>query len=366
MNYGCVLKGKLDISPEAIDEPSDPAYGEVLLTTLYCGLCGSDLHLYKHGEIGVYQLEKPLVIGHEAVAKVIKVGEGVTLLQEGDIVSCEPAMPCLQCVTCLSGKNHLCPQATEYLCGMPHTDGFLRRRFNHPAVFCHKIPDKITNPLKASLCEPISVVIHSMKRSKLQPGMDVVIIGAGTMGLVSLLVARHWGARDIIVVDINADRLKIAEKLGANHTFLAQPNVEGNGIQLAFRIKTSLVNNGADRIFECTGTRAGTQLAIECALDGGKIVATGLGPPEISVPLAKASVREIDILGVCRYSVGTFDLAISLLDKLNLDPILNNVYSYKNIVNAFDALSKGEGIKITIDMSPTEPLNEGDTNEDKC
>lgn len=369
MNYGVVFRGVDRVTAEQVDEPDDPSYGQVLLTTLYCGLCGSDLHLLKSGEIGVYTLEKPLVIGHEAVARVTKVGPGVANLQENDLVTCEPALPCLSCVTCLTGNYHLCPQSTEYLCGMPHTDGFLRKRFTHPAIFCHKLPDDLDKPIKGSLCEPLSVAIHSVRRAKLQPGMDVLITGAGAIGLLSLLVARHFGAKTIVVVDINEDRLKVAKELGADYTYLAEPKVPGNVIQLAFQLKTKLARGGVDRVFECTGSEDGTKLAIECALDGGKVVATGLGPPEIKAPLAKASVREVDILGVCRYKAGCFDLAISLLDKLNLDPIINNVYPYTKIVEAFDALAKGKGIKITIDMSyeddtladkVVDPLGQGD------
>ena len=361
MNHGIVLSGINDVKFDQVDEPDDPTFGQVLLTTLYCGLCGSDLHLLKHGEIASYTLEKPMILGHEVVARVIGVGEGVTDLKEGDLVTCEPALSCLGCFTCLTGKYHLCPQATEYLCGMPHTNGFLQQRFNHPSVFCHKLPDTLqSNPIKGSLCEPLSVVVHSVMRAKLQPNMDVLVIGAGTIGLLSLLVARHFGAKNILVVDINEGRLKVAKELGADATYLAQPKVDGNVIQLAFQIKTKLTNGAADRVFECTGSEDGTKLAIECVLDGGKLVATGLGPPEIKRPLAKASLREVDILGVCRYRPGSFDIAISLLDKLNLDPILNNVYPCEDIEQAFDSLAKGKGIKITIDMSSSQRVAEGD------
>ena len=353
MNYGVVLKGVNEVTAQELPEVGEPDFDEVKLQTLFCGLCGSDLDLLKHGEIAGYELQGDLIIGHEAVARVLQVGPNVLSLSAGDLVTCEPALSCMGCLSCLSGKSNLCGAAFDRLCGMPNTNGFMCHQFIHPSMFCLKLPATFSSyPLRASLCEPLAVVINSVKRSKLQPGMDVLIIGAGTIGLLTLLVARHWGARDVIVVDLHSHRLAIAQQLGASNTFLADPSVPDYLIHLEFKIKISTHDAvGVDRTFECTGTQDASKLAIGCTTNGGKMIATGLASSEIHFPLARASSREIDIIGVCRYKIDSFPMAISLLEQLNVDPILKNVYSYRDIREAFDALEKGEGVKITIDMT---------------
>lgn len=358
MNYGVVLSGINQVTDQELPEVDEPDDDEVQLETLFCGICGSDAHLLKHGEIAGYKLEGDLIIGHEAVARVIQVGSNVATLQPGDLVTCEPALSCMGCLSCLSGDSNLCGAAFERLCGMPNTDGFMRHQFNHPSMFCLKLPQFFTSfPLRASLCEPLAVVINSVKRSKLQPGMDVLIIGAGTIGLLTLLLARHWGARNVIVVDLLPHRLAIAQELGASDTFLADASIDDYLIHLEFKIKiTTHDARGADRTFECTGTQDASKLAIGCTKNGGKMIATGLGSSDIQFPLTRASMREIDIIGVCRYKIDSFPLALSLLPQLNVDPILQNVYSFRDIREAFDALERGDGVKITIDMTRSDDV----------
>ena len=119
---------------------------EVRLETLYCGLCGSDLHLLHHAELGDFKLTVPYILGHEATARVLEVGAGVTSLKVGDIVTSEPAIPCDTCAVCRAGHYNWCDICNHQAKGMPGPDagtcsGFLQRQYLHPAGFCYKLPD---------------------------------------------------------------------------------------------------------------------------------------------------------------------------------------------------------------------------------
>lgn len=160
------------------------------------GICGSDVHYLVAGHIGDFVVEKPMVIGHESSGVVVQVGAAVKNLQVGDRVAIEPGVCCRKCEFCKGGRYNLCPEMV--FCATPPHDGNLTRYYAHAADFCFKLPKHVTME-QAALLEPLSVGVHACRRAEISLGSELVIFGAGPIGLVTLLVAKSMGATNILV-----------------------------------------------------------------------------------------------------------------------------------------------------------------------
>lgn len=204
--------GKLDLRVEKTPLPPAPGPDEVQLSTNFCGLCGTDIHISHTGEIGPFVLDdnRKLIIGHEASARVVAVGSNVTHVKPGDNVTIEPAIPCgrSMCTQCREGNYNWCDVCNAQAKGLPHLDGLLSRLYNHPAAFVYKLPEDLDLRVGA-LGEPMAVVVHAVKRVGVGVGQNVFVTGAGTMGLLSFLVAKKYGVEKVVIADINAERLKL-------------------------------------------------------------------------------------------------------------------------------------------------------------
>lgn len=304
--------------------------------------------MLKSGDLGDYIVNQPLVIGHEATAKIVDVGSNVKSLKVGDIVTLEPAIPCGNCDECRGGHYNWCGVCNKQAKGLPTTHGFLQRLYNHPASFCYKIPVGL-DPKLGALSEPLAVIVHASRRGQLTVAQRVLVTGAGTMGLLALLVAKAYGAAHVVVCDVIASRLEIAKKLGADDVVHLKKGEDP--METGKKIKDTC-GGPFDIIFECTGSEPCTQLAIESCRFGGKLVAVGIGPNVIQISLSVATLKEIDIIGVCRFNAGCFKLAVHLLQQLPLEAIVTHVFPLKEINEAFETMGKGEGVKIMIDCRP--------------
>lgn len=152
---------------------------------------------------------------------------------------------------------------------------------------------------EGAMCEPLAVVVHACRRVGITAGHNVLVCGAGTMGAMSLLCAKAFGASKVFVTDINEARLKIAKELGADGTYLIDPK-NFNDLELAEKIKAD-IGEGADITLECTGVESSTCLAIYATKNGGRVGLVGLGPLKMKAPLVYASMREVDLIGICRF-----------------------------------------------------------------
>merc|ERR1711937_424046 len=203
---------------QVVDKPvPEPKDDEVLLDMQKVGICGSDVHYWTHGRIGDFVVDNEMILGHEAAAKVIKLGKDVTNLKVGDRVAIEPGYPTVNDDYPKTGRYNLSP---VFFCATPPDDGCLSRFYTHKAAFCYKLPDNMSYE-EGAFCEPLSVGIHACRRGNVTLGCDVLILGAGPIGLVNVLVAKSMGAANIVVVDINEERLKLAKKIGASGTYVS-------------------------------------------------------------------------------------------------------------------------------------------------
>eukprot|EP01119_Soliformovum_irregulare_P001744 TRINITY_DN1150_c0_g1_i1.p1 TRINITY_DN1150_c0_g1~~TRINITY_DN1150_c0_g1_i1.p1 ORF type:complete len:356 (-),score=95.41 TRINITY_DN1150_c0_g1_i1:246-1313(-) len=334
-NVAAVLHGINDIRLE--DQPiPTPKPHEVLVNIKAVGICGSDVHYWTHGRIGNFIVNGPMTLGHESAGVVAGVGSAVKHLKVGDKVTLEPGVPCGTCSYCLEGHYNLCADITFF--ATPPYHGSLVNFITHPANFCYKLPDHVSLA-EGAMCEPLSVGVHACLRAGVTIGSKVLIIGAGPIGLVSLLAAKAAGASIIILTDIKQDRLDVAMNMGATATIQV-----GKDVDVPARVKEIIAQNlgsetshGADITIDCSGAQAAIRTAISATRSGGMVLLVGLGPPEVTIPIVDAAVREIDIRGVFRYA-NCYPKALALIasGKVDVKPLITHRFELKDTVKAFE------------------------------
>lgn len=182
-------------------------------------------------------------------------------------------------------------------CATPPCHGNLTKYYAHAADFCFKLPDHVTME-EGALLEPLSVGVHACRRGNVNVGSEVLILGAGPIGLVTLLTAKAMGASKVIITDLIAKRLDVAKELGADYTYLVEKNVsEDDNVRNIHKI----LGSHPDKAIDCSGAQATARLAMLATRSGGCVILVGLGQPEVTVPLVNACTREVDIRGVFRY-----------------------------------------------------------------
>jgi L-iditol 2-dehydrogenase len=318
-----VLRGPGDVVVEERTVPQ-PGPGEVVVRVSSVGVCGSDTHYYDHGRIGRFVVESPLVLGHEAAGEVTALGPGVTSVQVGQRVSVEPGVPDLTCEQCLAGRYNLCPNMRFF--ATPPIDGAFAEYVVVHAAFAHPVPDTISDDA-AALLEPLSVGIWACRKGRVTPGSRVLITGAGPIGLVSVQAARAFGATEVVVSDINPERLALARELGATDT------VDVRSARLTDLPRPPGV------LLECSGHPAATADAIRALDRAGRAVLVGMGGDELPLPLSVVQERELEITGTFRYA-GTWPTAIALVaaGRIDLDRLVTGTY---RLDQAADALVAG-------------------------
>ena len=180
---------------------------EVLVKLEYVGICGSDLHYYETGAIGDYVVEPPFVLGHEPGGTVVEVGKNVTHLKAGDRVALEPGKTCGHCEFCKTGRYNLCPDVVFF--ATPPVDGVFQEYVAHEADLCFKLPNNVST-LEGALIEPLAVGFHAAIQGDAHLGQKAVVMGAGCIGLVSMMALKARGVSEVYVVDIMEKRLKKA------------------------------------------------------------------------------------------------------------------------------------------------------------
>jgi len=352
-NLTAVLHGIEDLRLEQRPIPTI-SDNEVLLEMDSVGICGSDIHYWVHGRIGPFVCDGPMVIGHEASGVICQVGKNVKTLVVGDRVAIEPGVPCRQCDYCKGGQYNLCPDMA--FCATPPYDGNLTRYYKHAADFCYKLPDHVTME-EGAMLEPLSVGVHACRRANVGLGSEVLILGAGPIGLVTLLAAKAFGATKVLITDLVEDRLAFAKKLGADHTIKIE--IGGDEEALQTQIKT-LMGRAPNVSIDCSGAEATNRAAMLATRAGGVVVIVGNGPLNVSLPLVNATNREVDIRGVFRYC-NDYPTALELVasGKANVKPLITHHFDITQTLDAFKTSRHGLGgaIKVMIHVQPQDKNN---------
>lgn len=320
-----------------------PGPGQVALRIRQGGICGSDLHYYLHGGFGTVRVRQPMVLGHEIAGEVASLGAGVAGLAVGDRVAVNPSLPCGACRYCLEGLAQHCLDMRFYgsAMRMPHVDGGFRQHLVCEAAQAVKLPADM--PLqRAAFAEPLSVCLHAAHQAGSLLGARVLITGAGPIGMLCLLVARHAGARQVVMTDLSPTPLALATRLGADavHDLRASPE--------------ALAPYGAEKghfdvVFECAGSGAALAGAIGAARPGATIVQVGLGG-DATVPLNALVAKEIALRGTFRFHA-EFAQAVDILARGAIDPmpLLTEVLPMEKAVAAFDlAADRGRAMKVQL------------------
>uniref|UniRef100_A0A2K6URB8 Sorbitol dehydrogenase n=1 Tax=Saimiri boliviensis boliviensis TaxID=39432 RepID=A0A2K6URB8_SAIBB len=353
-NLSLVVHGPGDLRLENYPIP-EPGPNEVLLRMHSVGICGSDVHYWQHGRIGDFIVKKPMVLGHEASGRVVKVGSLVKHLKPGDRVAIEPGAPRETDEFCKIGRYNLSP--TIFFCATPPDDGNLCRFYKHNAAFCYKLPDNVTFE-EGALIEPLSVGIHACRRGGVALGNKVLVCGAGPIGLVTLLVAKAMGASQVVVTDLSAPRLSKAKEIGAD--LVLQISKESPQ-EIASKVE-GLLGCKPEVTIECTGAEASIQAGIYATRSGGTLVLVGLGSEMTTVPLVHAATREVDIKGVFRYILLTIPFLsgyykqkiFPLLISVNVMPLVTHRFPLEKALEAFETSKKGLGLKVMLKCDPND------------
>ncbi|MBA8823742.1 L-iditol 2-dehydrogenase [Saccharopolyspora lacisalsi] len=312
-----------------------PARDEVLVRVGSVGICGSDVHYYRHGRIGSMIVDGPLVLGHEAGGRVVDTGDDVDTALLGQRVALEPQRPCRRCHHCKGGRYNLCPEMEFF--ATPPIDGAFCDYVTVPADFAHPVPDTLSDEAVA-LLEPLSVGVWACHKGDVGPGSRVFVTGAGPIGAVTVQAARAAGATEIIVSDPVASRRERMLDFGASR-------VVDSGTFVPDDLD-------ADAFIDCSGATPAVLGGIRAVRGGGAVVLVGLGAEEMLLPVQYLQNKEITLTGTFRY-VDTWPAAISLVTsgRIDLDGMVTARYPLER---AEDALAGGDdprGMKAVVTVS---------------
>lgn len=327
--------------------------GEVRVNVRQTGLCGSDCHYREHGRIGDFVLTAPMVLGHESAGVITEVGPGVEDRAVGDRVALEPGVPCLSCPLCLRGDYNHCPHLV--FAATPPYDGTLATYYTLNSAFAHKIPDHMSMEA-ASLMEPLSVGVHAaVSRGQVRAMQNVLVMGAGPIGLMIGAVARAFGARRVVLCDLVDEKLAFAESFCATSTYKpSAPQPGESDPDCAVRNARTLVeqvggdvalNDGFDLVLDATGAQSCMLLAAWAARCRGRIVLVGMGRADVLMSVTRVIVRELEVTGSFRYGSGDYDMSIALTaaGKIDVTRLVTHRYLFADAEKAFDAVTRGHG-----------------------
>ena len=339
---------KFAVSETAIPAPGS---GEVLLKVRRVGVCGSDMHLYRYGRIGRIEMSGPLVMGHECVADVAAVGEGVAADLVGARVAVEPAVSCGACRWCRAGLSNLCRQTRTHFLGLPPTDGAMQQYLVHPAGLVAALPEEIDDNA-AVMLEPMAIALHAVRLSKVAPGRRIVILGTGVLGTCVLALLRLYRGLHVVCVDLLADRLKRASAMGADGVVEAR---EGDREAVAREISDAVGAEGADIVFECAGAGDTLWHMCEVAAPGAHVIVIGSNPDDTVAFSSGVARRNGLTLRFVRRSLDTLEPCIDLAAQDILAPgdLVTHEFAATDAAAAYDLVVRAAAgvLKVVIDMT---------------
>ncbi len=318
--------GKMGFTQRPIPTPKED---EVLVKLEYVGICGSDMHYYETGAIGDFVVEPPFVLGHEPGGTVVEVGSKVTHLKVGDRVALEPGKTCGHCRYCREGKYNLCPDVVFF--ATPPVDGVFQEYVAHEADLCFKLPDNVST-LEGALIEPLAVGFHAAIQGDAHLGQKAVVMGAGCIGLVSLMALKARGVQEVYVVDVMDKRLDKALELGATAV------INGKKEDVVARLNQLTGGLGTDLAIDTAGSEFTVRQAIMAAAKGSTIVLVGYSRTgEMNMPTDFILNKELTLKSVFRYR-HIYPIAIEAVasGKVNLKGIVSNIFPLSDIQNAMD------------------------------
>jgi threonine 3-dehydrogenase len=340
------MKALVKSKPERglwIADIPEPAIGinDVLVKVSHTGICGTDVHIYEWDEWARKTIPVPMAIGHEFVGKIVAVGSNVNDFVPGDMVSGEGHVVCGRCRNCLAGRRHLCAS----------TQGV---GVNRPGAFAEYIALPMTNIWRhnphidlevAAIFDPFGNAVHTALTFPVL-GEDVLITGAGPIGIMAAAVARHAGARYVVITDVNPSRLKLAEQIGV--TMAVNPRETS----LAEVQKKLGMAEGFDIGLEMSGNAQAFRDMLDNMSHGGKIAMLGIpSPSEMAIDWNKVIFNQLTVHGVYgREMYETwYKMTVMLESGLNIKPVITHRFHWRDFEQGFEAMRSGNSGKVILD-----------------
>ncbi|MFA3791236.1 L-threonine 3-dehydrogenase [Aliiglaciecola sp. SL4] len=314
-------------------------HNDLLIKITKTAICGTDMHIYQWDEWSQNTIPVPMIVGHEYVGIVVEMGQEVRGFEPGDRVSGEGHITCGHCRNCRAGRRHLCRNTEGVGVNRP---GAFAEYLVIPAFNAFKIPDNISDEL-ASIFDPFGNAVHTALSFDLV-GEDVLITGAGPIGIMAAAVAKHVGARHVVITDINDYRLDLANKMGATRTVnVANQSLEDVMQELG-------MSEGFDVGLEMSGVPSALRDMLAKMNNGGKVAMLGIPPKDVAIDWNQVIFKGLIIKGVYgREMFETWYKMASLLQSgLNLDPIITHQFDIDDFQQGFDAMGSGKSGKVIL------------------
>jgi 2-desacetyl-2-hydroxyethyl bacteriochlorophyllide A dehydrogenase len=326
------------VAVEIVERPR-PRAGEVLVRALVAGVCGSDLHA-AHGRHPFVSL--PYRPGHEVVGVVEELGPEVGSVTVGQRITLEPDLPCWTCKMCRTGRENLCENLRFFGCG--YEQGGMADYFTVPADRLHVVPDALDDRA-AALIEPLSTPVHAVRLAGDVSGKAIVILGAGTIGLLLLAVLRTHDPARIVATDPNPDKRRRALALGADAA------VDAAASDAPQQVRDAL-GESADVVFDCVAIASSVEQAIGLADKGGTVMIVGVPAREVTIPLPIIQDHQIRLQGSATYLPEDFAESMQLLvsGAVRADDFVTAVRPLASTAEAFDLARSGHHIKVLVAM----------------
>ncbi len=315
-------------------------HNDVLIKVKRTSVCGTDLHIYNWDEWAQKTIPVPMVIGHEFVGEIAALGSDVAGLKVGELVSGEGHLTCGACRNCRAGRRHLCRHTIGLGVNRP---GCFAEYVAIPAVNVYPIPTGISERV-ASMLDPLGNAVHTALSFDLV-GEDVLITGAGPIGMMACTIAKHVGARHVVITDINEGRLAIAKKMGATRTV----NVQKENLRDVMNELN--MQEGFDVGLEMAGNAQAITMLFEHMNHGGKVALLGIPPSTVSVDFNQIIFKGLVVKGIYgREMFETWYKMVSLLTSgMNVDAVITHEYPYHEFQKGFDEMKAGRTGKVVLE-----------------
>ena len=323
---------------EDIPEPT-VGHNDVSIKINRTAICGTDIHIYQWDEWAKSTIPVPLAIGHEFAGEIVEIGSEVKGFAPGDRVSAEGHITCGVCRNCRAGRRHLCINTVGVGVDRP---GAFAEYLSVPAFNVFKLPDVISNDM-ASILDPLGNATHTALSFDLV-GEDVLITGAGPIGIMAVAIARYAGARHIVITDINDYRLELASKMGASAALnVTRDSLDDTMQQLG-------MTEGFDVGMEMSGNPQAFRDMLRTMHHGGKVAILGIPPDETSVDWHQVIFKGLTLKGIYgREMFETWYKMSSMLQSgLNIEPIITHHFDIDDFQPAFDLMESGQSGKVIL------------------
>ena len=323
---------------EDVPEP-EMGINDVLIKVKRTAICGTDMHIYNWDSWAQETIPVPMVVGHEFVGEIVDVGSNVNDFRPGQIVSGEGHVVCGRCRNCLAGRRHLCA----------HTSGI---GVDRPGAFAEYLVLPMSNVWEhrpdidldvAALFDPLGNAVHTALQYDLL-GEDVLITGAGPIGAMAAAVCRHAGARNVVITDINPQRLELAKKLGATCT------VDVRTEKLADVQRSLGMSEGFDVGLEMSGNPAGFRDLLSSMCHGGKVAMLGIPAEEVAIDWSLVIFNMLTLKGIYgREMYETwYKMSVMIESGLDISSVITHRMDYTDFQKGFDAMNAGEASKVIL------------------